>query len=179
MISECASYTNTLSAGIDMMKEVDVAGVVCQKQQSSIAQSLGVHMVCQSPSPAVQQSSNFTQSPAGVNMNPSPVPSVHQSVNITKSSPGVVHINPTLAVHQSASSTAQSLAGSQMDSSPVVQLSTMTPAQSPTLCKYRSRHLLAQQMPHPPPSSCQYQQIVCWYMRHTLISHSHCLYRIR
>ena len=49
MISECASYTNTLSAGIDMMKEVDVAGVVCQKQQSLAVLSwyrLTVSIVC-------------------------------------------------------------------------------------------------------------------------------------
>ena len=33
MISECASYTNTPSAGIDMMEEVDVVGVMCHEVQ--------------------------------------------------------------------------------------------------------------------------------------------------
>ena len=33
MISECASYTNTPSGGIDMMEEVDVAGVMCHEVQ--------------------------------------------------------------------------------------------------------------------------------------------------
>ena len=59
MISECASYTNTLSAGIDMMKEVDVAGVVClpaavvQPSNTTPALSPGPQMVVQQSSIAM------------------------------------------------------------------------------------------------------------------------------
>ena len=68
MIMECASYINTLSAGINMMKEVDVAGVVCQLPSpatSHLKTSKG-SSTSQSPTPVVvpdgqQQTSSSQQ----------------------------------------------------------------------------------------------------------------------
>ena len=57
VISECASYTNTLSAGINMMEEVDVAGVVCLP--AAVVQPSNTAPALSSPGPQVvaQQSS--------------------------------------------------------------------------------------------------------------------------
>ena len=148
VISECALFTTSPSAAIDKMNEAEVAGVMCQvpsptERQVSVSQSFGVHMVYQSPSPALQQSSNFTQSPAGVNMNPSPVPSVQLS----------------------ASSTAQSLAGLQMDSSPAAiqqystsQLPFEVSSSSPTVLQSTSS--AKSSVVHMSPSSPAVQQSI-------------------
>ena len=168
VISECASYTNTPSAGINMMEEVQVAAVICpvssptHELQSSIAQSIGVHMVCQNPPPALQQSSNFTQSPAGVNMNPSPVPSQFVQQLTSSTALGVVHIDPTLAVQQS-SSAAQSSTSLQMNFSPAPQeystysqRSLGVPSSSPTV--WQSTSSAQSPVVHMGPSSPAVQQ---------------------
>ena len=72
MISDCALLTTSSSAGIDMMNEVGVAGVVCQVPAPGQIE----HMIREASSPDVRYSSNYSlSSVAGVNMTLSTVPS--------------------------------------------------------------------------------------------------------
>ena len=122
---ECASYINTLSAGINMMKEVDVAGVVCQVPSPATPNPETPPMQ-DSSTPAAASAGVLTsstlQGPAVHHMSSTPAAGVKQpsssKVFCRSSTPAVVqpsssvvggqsrtrhYSTPAAAVHQSSS----------------------------------------------------------------------------